>query len=117
MIRKLERIFDELYSVDGVESCILYRIDGFPVILRAPRFSEKLLSIMMWLEKQIHSVLKEIDKEGLSRTIFYFKDRKILIAPCSKSTVLVTVIAPGVHQLLTSIEIERITSEINKCVT
>lgn len=118
MIRRLEKTLEELYSIGGVEACILYRIDGAPIILHAPRrFSEDLVVLLMWLKKQICSVLKEIDKEDLSRADFYVKERKILIAPSSRSTVLVTIIAPGTHQMLTSVEIERITSEINRCVT
>ncbi|CAD7775776.1 hypothetical protein FHEFKHOI_01843 [Candidatus Methanoperedenaceae archaeon GB50] len=117
MIELLERIIDDLYSIEGIDACILYRIDGTPILLRTPGFSEDILVVLAWLKKQICGVLKEMNKEGLSRAIFHFKDHKVLIAPSSKSTVLAAILSPGAHQMLTSIEIERITSEINRCVS
>ena len=53
MEKRLEETLDELYEIEGVEACILYRIDGVPISLRTPGFREHLLDTMFWLEKQI----------------------------------------------------------------
>ncbi len=117
MVKRLEEILDELYEIDGVEACILYRIDGVPILLRAPGYREHLLETMFWLEKQISHVLGEMNKEGLNQTIFYFRNNRILIAPSSKSTVLVTITEAEANQQLTSLETLRATKIIRECVT
>ena len=53
MAKGLEETLDELQEIEGVEACILYRIDGVPITLRARGYKEHLLETMFWLEKQI----------------------------------------------------------------
>lgn len=74
MVKELEEALDALYDIEGVEACILYRIDGVPVILRAREYREQLLETMFWLEKQIRHVLGEMNKEGLEETFFLFQE-------------------------------------------
>ncbi len=116
MVKRLEDILDELYDIEGVEACILYRIDGAPITLRAREYKENILETMFWLEKQIRHVLGEMNKEGLTETIFYFRNNRILIAPSSKSTVLVTIAGAEANQQLTSLETMRATKIIGECV-
>ncbi|VVB84176.1 Uncharacterised protein [uncultured archaeon] len=107
MVKGVEETLDQLYEIEGVEACILYRIDGVPITLRTPGYREHLLETMFWLEKQIKHVLGEMNREGLKETIFYFRNNRILIAPTSKSTVLVTITEPEANQQLTSLETMR----------
>lgn len=116
MVKILEETLNELYEIEGVEACILYRIDGVPITIRTPGYMEDLLATMFWLEKQIRNVLGEMNKEGLSETIFNFRNNRILIAPSSKSTVLVTITKSEAHQQLISMETLRATRVIEKCV-
>lgn len=116
MQKTLDNTLDELYEIDGVEACILYRIDGVPISLRTPGYREHLLETMFWLEKQIRQVLGEMNKEGLQETIFYFRKNRILIAPSSKSTVLVTIAEAEANQQLVSLETLRATRIISECV-
>lgn len=117
MLKRLEETLDDLYEIEGVEACILYRIDGVPIALRASGYREHLLETMFWLEKQISNVLGEMNREGLHETIFYFRNNRILIAPSSKSTVLVTITEKEANQQLTSLEALRAIKIIEKCVT
>ena len=116
MLKRLEETLDDLYQIEGVEACILYRIDGVPIALRVPGYKEHLLKTMFWLEKHIGKVLGEMNRDGLQETIFYFKNNRILIAPSSKSTVLVTITEAEANQQLTSLETLRTTKIINECV-
>lgn len=116
MAEELEETLDELYEIEGVEACILYRIDGVPVSIRTPGYREHLLETMFWLEKQIRQVLGEMNREGLRETIFYFRNNRILIAPSSKSTVLVTIAEAQANQQLVSLETLRATKIIEECV-
>ncbi len=117
MIRTtFEQTLDDLYETEGVDACIIYRIDGIPITVRTPRDST-ILEVMFWLEKQIKHVLRNMDKEGLKATTFDFKNHKILLTPSSRSTVLVTIINPHAHQQLISIEIARAKSIIHMCVS
>ncbi len=116
MVKGLEETLDDLYEIEGVEACILYRIDGVLITLRASRFKEHLLETMFWLEKQIRNVLGEMNKEGLTDTIFYFRNNRILIAPSSRSTVLVTITGAEANQQLTSLETLRASKMIGECV-
>ncbi len=116
MVKRLEETLDELYEIEGVEACILYRIDGVPIMLRTPGYREHLLETMFWLGKHIRHVLGEMNREGLHETIFYFRNNRILIAPSSKSTVLVTITEAGANQQLTSIEAMRAIKIIRECV-
>lgn len=115
-IKKLEDTLDDLYETDGIEACILYRIDGIPITVRASNDSS-ILNIMFWLEKQISHVLRNMNKEVLTATTFDFKNNQVIITPSSRSTVLVTIIDPEAHQQLISIEIARAKSLINQCVS
>ncbi|MCZ7372689.1 MAG: hypothetical protein O8C60_03370 [Candidatus Methanoperedens sp.] len=117
MSKGLEETLDELYEIEGVEACILYRIDGVPITLRASKFKEHLLETMFWLEKQIKNVLGEMNTEGLTDTIFFFRNNRILIAPSSKSTILVTITGAEANQQLTSLETLRATRIIQEFVT
>ncbi len=117
MVKRLEEVLDELYEIEGVEACILYRIDGVPIMLRTPGYREHLLETMFWLEKHIRHVLGEMNREGLRETIFYFRNNRILIAPSSKSTVLVTITDAETNQQLTSLETLRATRIIEKCIS
>ncbi|VVB87927.1 Uncharacterised protein [uncultured archaeon] len=104
MAKGIDDALDDLQEIEGVEACILYRIDGVPITLRARGYKEHLLETMFWLEKQIRNVLGEMNKEGLTETIFYFRNNRILIAPSSRSTVLVTITDAEANQQLTSLE-------------
>ncbi len=117
MAKGLEETLDDLQEIEGVEACILYRIDGVPITLRARGYKEHLLEAMFWLEKQIKQVLGEMNKEGLTETIFYFRSNRILIAPSSRSTVLVTITDAEANQQLTSLETLRASKIIGECVT
>ncbi len=116
MAKELEETLDGLYEIEGVEACILYRIDGMPISIRTPGYREHLLATMFWLEKQIGHVLGEMNREGLQETIFYFRNNRILIAPSSKSTVLVTIAEAEANQQLVSLETLRATRIIEECV-
>ncbi len=116
MSRGLEKTLDELYEIEGVEACILYRIDGMPISIRTPGYREHLLETMFWLEKQIGNVLGEMNREGLQETIFYFRNNRILIVPSSKSTVLVTIAEEEANQQLVSLETLRATRTIGECM-
>ena len=117
MIRtKFEQTLDDLYEIEGVDACIIYRIDGIPITVRTPRDSA-ILEVMFWLEKQIKHGLRNMDKEGLKATTFDFKNHQIFLTPSSRSTVLVTIINPQAHQQLISIEIARAKSIIHLCVS
>ena len=116
MTIKLEDTLDQLYEIEGIEACMLYRIDGVPITLRAPGYREDLLETMFWLEKHIRRVLGEMNREGLKETIFYFRNSRILIAPSSNSTVLVTIAKAEANQQLISLEALRATRIIEACV-
>jgi predicted regulator of Ras-like GTPase activity (Roadblock/LC7/MglB family) len=116
MKKKLEDTLDQLYEIEGVEACLLYRIDGVPITIRVPGFREHLLETMFWLEKHIRRVLGEMNREGLRETIFYFRRNRILIAPSSRSTVLVTIAEAEANQQLISLETLRATKLIESCV-
>lgn len=116
MKKKLEDTLDQLYEIEGVEACLLYRIDGVPITIRVPGFREHLLETMFWLEKHISRVLGEMNREGLRETIFYFRKNRILIAPSSKSTVLVTIAGAEANQQLISLEMLRATKLIDSSV-
>ncbi|MBW6517995.1 MAG: hypothetical protein K0A89_05790 [ANME-2 cluster archaeon] len=113
---KLEKTLDNLYETEGVDACIVYRIDGAPITVRTP-LDSTILEVMFWLEKQIKHVLRNMNKEGLKATTFDFKSYQIHITPSSRSTILATIIDPDAHQQLISIEIARAKSIINKCVS
>ncbi|MCX9010965.1 MAG: hypothetical protein OIN66_07575 [Candidatus Methanoperedens sp.] len=117
MVKDLEDMLDGLYNVEGVEACILYRIDGVPIILKAHEYREHLLETMFWLEKQIKHVLGEMNKEGLNETIFFFRNNRIQIMPSSKSTVLVTITNTETHDYLTSIEALRTSKIVEKNIS
>ncbi|MCK5216503.1 MAG: hypothetical protein KAJ93_01865 [Methanosarcinales archaeon] len=111
-----EQVLDDLYETEGIHVCILYRIDGTPIAVRTPQ-DTGVLKVMLWLEKQINNILREINKEGLTATTFEFKNYLIFITLTSRSTVLVVIIDPEAHHQLISIEISRAKSIINKCVS
>lgn len=116
MITRLEETLDQLYDIDGVEACMLYRIDGVPIAIRVPGYKENLLESMFWLEKHIRRVLGEMNREGLKESIFYFRKSRILIAPSSKSTILVTIAKSEANQQLISLETFRATKIIEEFV-
>lgn len=113
---KIEETLDQLYEIDGVEACMLYRIDGVPITIRTPEYREHLMETMFWLEKHIRRVLGEMNREGLKETIFFFRNNRIFIAPSSKSTVLVTIAEEQANQQLISLEALRATKLINASV-
>ncbi|MDF1558392.1 MAG: roadblock/LC7 domain-containing protein [ANME-2 cluster archaeon] len=116
MRTELEHTLDNLYEIEGVKACILYRLDGVPITVRSPPDST-ILEVMFWLENQIKYVLRNMNKEGLQATTFDFKNNQILLTPSSRSTVLVTIIDIQAHQQLISIEIARAKSIIHTCVS
>jgi predicted regulator of Ras-like GTPase activity (Roadblock/LC7/MglB family) len=116
MKEKIEETLDQLYEIEGVEACMLYRIDGVPITIRVPEYREHLLETMFWLEKHIRRVLAEMNREGLRETIFFFRNNRILIAPSSKSTVLVTVAEAQANQQLISLETLRATKNVEAYV-
>jgi predicted regulator of Ras-like GTPase activity (Roadblock/LC7/MglB family) len=115
-IKELEQTLDDLYETEGIEACILYRIDGIPIAVRTTR-DRGILEAMFWLENQINNVLRNMNKDGLKTTTFDFNNYQIVITPSSKSTVLVTLIDSEAHQQLVSIEIYRAKSLINQFVS
>lgn len=117
MNKGLEDTLDQLYEIQGIEACMLYRIDGVPISIRVPGYREQLLGTMFWLEKHIRGVLGEMNREGLRETIFYFRKNRILIAPSSNSTVLVTIAKDEANQQLISLETLRASRIIEACVT
>lgn len=117
MLKKVEETLDNLYEIDGVEACILYRIDGVPISLRTPGYREHLLETMFWLEKHIRQVLGEMNRDGLHETIFHFRKNRIFIAPSSRSTVLVIIADVNAHQQLISLESVRATKMIESNIT
>ena len=114
---ELEDTLDQLYDIEGIEACMLYRIDGVPISIRVPGYREHLLETMFWLRKHIKRVLGEMNREGLKETIFYFRKNRILIAPSSRSTVLVTIAKAEANQQLISLEALRATKIIEACVS
>lgn len=116
-MNNLEDTLDQLYEIEGVEACMLYRIDGVPITIRVPGYKEHLLGTMFWLEKHIKRVLGEMNREGLKETIFYFRKNRILISPSSKSTVLVTIAEAEANQQLISLETTRAMRIIETCVS
>jgi len=117
MNTKLEDTLDELYEIEGIEACMLYRIDGVPLSIRVPGFREHLLETMFWLKKHISRVLGEMNRDGLRDTVFNFRDSRILIAPSSKSTVLVTIARAEANQQLIALEMLRATRNIGTCIS
>jgi predicted regulator of Ras-like GTPase activity (Roadblock/LC7/MglB family) len=111
-----EQVLDDLYETEGIHVCVLYRIDGTPIAVRTPQ-DTGVLKVMLWLEKQINNILREINKEGLTTTTFEFKNYQIFITLTSRSTVLAVIIDPEAHHQLISIEISRAKFIINKCVS
>ncbi len=109
MSKGLEDTLDQLYEIEGVEACLLYRIDGVPITIRVPGYMEYLLETMFWLEKHIKRVLGEMNREGLKETMFFFRNNRILITPSSNSTVLVTIAKAEANQQLISLEALRAT--------
>ncbi len=116
MLKTIDNALDELYDIEGVEACILYRIDGVPINLRISGYKEYLLETMFWLEKHIRQVLMDMNREGLNETIFYFRKNRIIIIPSSQSTVLVTITRTEANQQLISMEAMRTTRIINEGV-
>ncbi len=116
-MNKLEATLDQLYEIEGVEACMLYRIDGVPITIRVPGYREHLLGAMFWLEKHIRRVLGEMNREGLKETIFYFRNNRILITPSSKSTVLVIIAEAEANQQLISLETTRAMRIVETCVS
>jgi len=86
----LDDIIEELGQIDGVEACILYRIDGNPIRSRILGFKEVMLDILNWLEKQVNY---------------------------ARSTVLVVVMNPNANQLLVSVEVTRASEKINEIIS
>ena len=116
-VKELEETLDELYQIDGVEACILYRIDGTPIALRTPGYDENLLEIMFWLKNHVKYVMMGMEKEGFEGTEFIYKKHRIMVYATSKSSVLVTIIEPEAHLQLTSLEITRATTMIGECMS
>jgi len=104
MVKGIEDILDELYEIEGMEACILYRIDGMPIAIRVLGYKEHLLETIFWLGKHVKHVLGEMNRDGLRETIFYFRNNRILITPSSKSTVLVAIATAEANQQLVSLE-------------
>lgn len=117
MTKGLEEILDDLHDIEGMEAVILYRMDGVPVTLRVSSYREGLLETMYWLEKQIKFVLRDMNTEGLMDTVFFFRNNRILIAPASRSIVLVTIAAEEANQQLISLETLRATKIIKESVS
>jgi predicted regulator of Ras-like GTPase activity (Roadblock/LC7/MglB family) len=117
MGKRIEHALDELYEIEGVEACLLYRIDGVPLVIRVPGYKEHLLETMFWLEKHIRHVLGEMNREGLKESVFYFRNNRILISPSSRSTILVAIAKEEANQHLVSLETLRATRIIESIVT
>lgn len=116
-IEEITKSINELYNTSGIEACILYRIDGSPIFVRAPPREGDLIKVMSWMEKQIKYVLNEIKEKNLENLKFSLKEKKIFFYPSSRSTVIATIISKEAHQKLVSIEINRAKEKIRENIT
>ena len=113
----LDKIMDELGEIDGVEACILYRIDGTPIRSRILDFQEFMLDILNWLERQIKFVFRQMEMEEVETATFIYKRYIIILKVSSLSTVLAVVINPSANQLLVSVEVSRASEKIKELVS
>jgi len=104
----------ELYNTEGVEACILYRMDGSPLDMELSEDRDDLLKFVSWMEDQVKHVMNEMINKDLSNLVFTFSDKKILFYPSSKSTVLAVVVNSDAHQNLISLEIARVREKIKE---
>lgn len=102
----IEKTMDELSDVEGVIGCILYRVDGVPIITRSDN-QKKIMEVLLWLEDNIGSVLDNIKEKRVSSTTFDVQNQKVVVKPVSNSIVLVVVLIAKAHLQLLSIEITR----------
>ncbi|PTD94827.1 hypothetical protein C9439_00345 [archaeon SCG-AAA382B04] len=117
---KTERVaknIDELYQIEGIEACVLYRIDGSPILVKGKKRDQEIITTMSWMENQIKFVLQKIREKDLENLKFSLKNKKIFFYPSSKSTVIATVINKDAHQKLISLEITRTKEKINEILT
>ncbi|MDY6965143.1 MAG: hypothetical protein SVM80_04130 [Halobacteriota archaeon] len=115
MPSELKKALDELYETDGIEACILYRVDGTAIALRSPD-RRTLMGIMRWMENEVKYVMGHIEREELEDIIFTFRGHKVAFHPSSESTILATIINPEAHQQLTSLEITRAATKIKAAI-
>jgi len=113
----LDDIIEELGQIDGVEACILYRIDGNPIRSRILGFKEVMLDILNWLEKQVNYVFRQMEMEDVEMATFIYKSYTIILKVSSRSTVLVVVMNPNANQLLVSVEVTRASEKINEIIS
>ena len=112
----LDKIIDELGEIDGVEACILYRIDSTPIRSRILGFQEFMLDILNWLERQIKVVFRQMEMEEVETATFIYKRYIIIMKVSSRSTVLAVVMNPSANQLLVSVEVSRASEKIKELV-
>lgn len=116
-INKISKSINELFDTEGIEACILYRIDGSPILVKTPPRDDKIIEIIDWMEKQIKYVINELRKKSLDNLKFSLKNKKVFFYPSSRSTVIATIIDKEAHQKLISLEINRVKEKIRKNVT
>ncbi len=110
----ITKSIEELFNTNGVEACILYRIDGSPIMVKTPKRDDKIIKVMSWMEKQIKYVLKEIKEKNLENLKFSLENKKVFFYPSSRSTVIAAVINKEAHQKLVSLEINNAKEKIRK---
>lgn len=115
-IENITQTIDELYQTEGIEACVLYRIDGTPILVKGKKRSQELLKVMNWMENQIKFVINEIKEKDLEDLKFTLRDKKVYFHPSSRSTVIATIINKEAHQKLISIEISRARNRVEESI-
>ena len=117
MTRDLDEVIDELAEIEGVEACIIYRIDGSPIRSRIPRFKEVMLEILNWLERQVKYVFRQMEMDKVETATFIYHGYSVILQVSSRSTVLAVVMNPKANQLLVSVEVSRAAAKIRELVS
>jgi len=117
MARDLDEIVEELAEIDGVDACIIYRIDGSPIRSRIPGFREVMLDILNWLERQVKYVFRQMETDQVETATFIYRGYSVILQVSSKSTVLAVVMSPKANQLLVSVEVSRAAAKIRELIS
>lgn len=117
MTRDLDEVIEELAEIEGIEACIIYRIDGSPIRSRIPGFREVMLEILNWLERQVKYVFRQMEIDKVETATFIYRSYAVMLQVSSKSTVLAVVMNPKANQLLVSVEISRAAAKIKELVS
>jgi predicted regulator of Ras-like GTPase activity (Roadblock/LC7/MglB family) len=113
----LDNVIEELGQIDGVEACILYRIDSTPIRSYILGFQEFMLDILNWLERQVNFVFRQMEMEEVETATFIYKGYTVILKVSSRSTVLAVVMNPEANHLLVSVEVTRASEKIKDMVS